>query len=831
MKQEATKATSDILAFNKVAEEYIRQCKPPRLRQLHVLADLKDMWKKAYHANKTDEILDGLINVMKKIAVKTEGSDGYPQIDTFNDLSGYLAERHRRSKRINDLKESIEYAIRTYKAASAYENGKAFENMIMKGGARGSFLWNIAEKYFQLFQSTKGKDDLEKAIGYLEDSVKYTKPDKELVLSQRYHALGSWYKALYGIAKNRKTLEKSVKAFEEAVVAIPEKQRAFVGDFDDLVDEIVKGYTLLHEVTGDAEFLSKANQAKGKREVSKKIDSEVKTRHVDMEKSVFGALSAFQASMKEEDLDKAISEVRKQLEREENPGGMMDTLKTRLVNLLMERYQGLGGVEDLREVIRLVSYPIGNINWTVGVENKDVVSLNLSIRSLAHGYLFEREFEEKDWDNAVRFGKAAVSLSESEEVHPRNVIYAHMGVIHMSKFKQDREIAWLDEATTWFRKAVDANEGSETGKADTYDLCRDMANLASSGYMKFEMTGKLDDLQTAIGWAEEAMEVDDSGRPWKSSLASNLGSMLHSRFTRLRDDSDLEEAIRLHRKATKTSKGALGDFSKMNNLASALFTRFQISGSEEDLDEAIQLLQDANEKVPIGHPSAHPLLQNLREVEAARQAAKSKVPPLFGMMVEALTGMPFDESSVSPYVQALLDQGKRNGEFGPDGLGFNPFAGLPRALGMGGLALPDPEDLDLPDLGRLRMEAPRRSDEFGTAEQTSGRGPPRGLPGFEQPRLSAPKQETRAESSTNRLSRGFPDFDRVSDRVRPSISRQGSEGQSIGASRYPTQGLPIIAESSSSAPRVNRVKRSGRRVWDFFSLSSKRKSQDEDGKF
>jgi hypothetical protein len=222
---------------------------------------------------------------------------------------------------------------------------------------------------------------------------------------------------------------------------------------------------------------------------------------------------------------------------------------------------------------------------------------------------------------------------------------------------------------------------------------------------------------------------------------------------------------------------------------------------------------------------------------------------MFRMMVEALTGMPFDESSVPPYVQALLDQGKRNGEFGPDGLGFNPFAGLPRAPGMGGLALADPEDLDLPDLGRLRMEAPRRSDEFGTAERTSGRGPPRGVPGFEQPRLSAPKQETRAESSTNRLSRGFPDFDRVSDRVRPSISRQGSEGQSIGVSRYPTQGLPIIAESSSSAPRYEKRRnilmkqspvdeigsdsRQGKRrsVWDFFSLRSKRKSQDEDGKF
>jgi len=67
----------------------------------------------------------------------------------------------------------------------------------------------------------------------------------------------------------------------------------------------------------------------------------------------------------------------------------------------------------------------------------------------------------------------------------------------------------------------------QSGKADTYDLYRDMANLASSIYMKCEMAGKLDDLQTAIGWAEEAMKANDSGMLCKATLISNIGSMLH----------------------------------------------------------------------------------------------------------------------------------------------------------------------------------------------------------------------------------------------------------------------------------------------------------------
>jgi hypothetical protein len=85
-----------------------------------------------------------------------------------------------------------------------------------------------------------------------------------------------------------------------------------------------------------------------------------------------------------------------------------------------------------------------------------------------------------------------------------------------------------------------------------------------------------------------------------------------------------------------------------------------------------------------------------------------------------------------------------------------------------------------PDLGRLRMEAFGLSDEFGTAERNSRR-PLRGLPGAEQARLSAHKQDTRAESRTTRISRGLPDIDQVKDRVRPSFSRPGPEGQSIGA--------------------------------------------------
>jgi len=79
--------------------------------------------------------------------------------------------------------------------------------------------------------------------------------------------------------------------------------------------------------------------------------------------------------------------------------------------------------------------------------------------------------------------------------------------------------------------------------ADHPDRVKRLNNLAGSLKARFERTGGLEDLHTAIGVLREALGATPAGHPEQAKHRSNLAGVLQARFERLGDEADEEAAV------------------------------------------------------------------------------------------------------------------------------------------------------------------------------------------------------------------------------------------------------------------------------------------------
>ncbi|KAJ7639626.1 CHAT domain-containing protein [Mycena polygramma] len=113
-------------------------------------------------------------------------------------------------------------------------------------------------------------------------------------------------------------------------------------------------------------------------------------------------------------------------------------------------------------------------------------------------------------------------------------------------------------------------------------------NLAVVLQTRFGKLGDLKDLDEAIGLQREGLVLS---HPHHSVALNNLGWAMETRFNRLSDPADLDKAISLHRDALV--KESANKESSLGHLTRALYTRFKDQGDVQDLDEVIDLRRQA----------------------------------------------------------------------------------------------------------------------------------------------------------------------------------------------------------------------------------------------
>ncbi|THH13179.1 hypothetical protein EW146_g7014 [Bondarzewia mesenterica] len=166
-----------------------------------------------------------------------------------------------------------------------------------------------------------------------------------------------------------------------------------------------------------------------------------------------------------------------------------------------------------------------------------------------------------------------------------------------TRFKQTGQLGDLEEAISFHRQAL------ELLPAPHPNRLMSLNNLASALSTQFEQTGQLGDLEEAISIHRQAFELHSVSHPHRWMSLNNLATALSTRFKQTDQPGDLEETISFHRQALDLCPALHPDqWVSLNNLATALSTRFKQTDQLGDLEEAISFHRQALDLLPSGHP-------------------------------------------------------------------------------------------------------------------------------------------------------------------------------------------------------------------------------------
>ncbi|KZV67162.1 hypothetical protein PENSPDRAFT_636072 [Peniophora sp. CONT] len=148
--------------------------------------------------------------------------------------------------------------------------------------------------------------------------------------------------------------------------------------------------------------------------------------------------------------------------------------------------------------------------------------------------------------------------------------------------------------------------------SDDPERAKRLGDMAISMQQRFRHLGKLDDLEDAIRMQQRAVELTPDGHPDMAIRLVNLTSSQSLRYEHLGDVCDLERAIAGQQRAVELTPNEHTDMPlRLTSLALSLRTCFMRLGKLVDLERALAMQYRAVELVPDGHPDTAAWLDNL----------------------------------------------------------------------------------------------------------------------------------------------------------------------------------------------------------------------------
>ncbi|PKV94015.1 tetratricopeptide repeat protein [Amycolatopsis echigonensis] len=147
----------------------------------------------------------------------------------------------------------------------------------------------------------------------------------------------------------------------------------------------------------------------------------------------------------------------------------------------------------------------------------------------------------------------------------------------------------LDIAIELLRKTVAA-----VGDCSRHVLSNAFSRLGNALRMRFERTGRPEDIDDSIAAARNALATLPDGHPFLAGLLSNLAGALRTKFDHVGAMNILDESIALGRRALSVEPKGHRDASVFRmNLGTSLLVRSHYTKSLEDINEAVQWYRDA----------------------------------------------------------------------------------------------------------------------------------------------------------------------------------------------------------------------------------------------
>ena len=176
-----------------------------------------------------------------------------------------------------------------------------------------------------------------------------------------------------------------------------------------------------------------------------------------------------------------------------------------------------------------------------------------------------------------------------------------------TRYQKGHQQVDLEEAIVLLKQALNT-------PLDDRPMTLTTLGLALSTRAKQEDHRMDSDIDEAISLHRQALELLLPSHPTRSHPLNNLGVAFYIRFEKGGQQMDLDEAISLFKKALEFYPPTLHDSEQpvLLNLACALSTRFKRTGQRADVDEAISLNRHALELLP-SHPQRSTFVNHLAE--------------------------------------------------------------------------------------------------------------------------------------------------------------------------------------------------------------------------
>ncbi|GLZ41987.1 tetratricopeptide repeat protein [Actinokineospora sp. NBRC 105648] len=239
----------------------------------------------------------------------------------------------------------------------------------------------------------------------------------------------------------------------------------------------------------------------------------------------------------------------------------------------------------------------------------DPIGDTWSALGLALRTRYDRTGSVADLDEALVAARKAVRETESEGDHAGAL--SCLSGVHGARYRLHQDLAELDAAIETARAAVAVGKGAhrEVYRSNLGDLLHD----------RFTATADEEDLAAAINILRQALQGTPDLSPHRPSCVANLGQAMLSRYERQGTAADVDEAVVLARQGVELARLDNMDGPRIRALlAQAVQARFEDRGAVADLDEAVELARSALGSVAREHPEYPTYLGILATAQWAR---------------------------------------------------------------------------------------------------------------------------------------------------------------------------------------------------------------------
>ncbi|KDR86180.1 hypothetical protein GALMADRAFT_53910 [Galerina marginata CBS 339.88] len=247
-----------------------------------------------------------------------------------------------------------------------------------------------------------------------------------------------------------------------------------------------------------------------------------------------------------------------------------------------------------------------------------------SIRNLAYSLemRYDRSRQEIDLDEIVSLKRIALHLQPSP--HPsHHESLNDLGVALSARFEHGGRKVDLDEAISLYTQAMEfgpsppayqSNSSKDFGgqqPPSSEDRAGSLHNLGTAFWIRFRECSIRTDLDTAISFLIQALEIWPLTHPRRSTSLMELAYAIEDRFKIDDQEKDLITVISLRRQALESQPSHPNRWTILTELGNALDSQFRKRRWENDINEAISLHTDALELCPPLHPDRSRSLHNL----------------------------------------------------------------------------------------------------------------------------------------------------------------------------------------------------------------------------